>query len=75
MLISMMIAIGSGKTFTLTGGPERYADRGLIPRTISMVFNELRTNTAMQYKLYISYLEIYNEQGFDLLDASHDTSP
>ena len=23
---------GSGKTFTITGGAERYADRGLIPR-------------------------------------------
>eukprot|EP00966_Prymnesium_polylepis_P322966 7379188-Prymnesium_polylepis.1 len=25
---------GSGKTFTITGGAERYADRGIIPRTI-----------------------------------------
>lgn len=25
---------GSGKTFTITGGAERYADRGLIPRTL-----------------------------------------
>ena len=26
---------GSGKTFTITGGAERYQDRGLIPRSIS----------------------------------------
>uniref|UniRef100_A0A1I8FZC9 Kinesin-like protein n=1 Tax=Macrostomum lignano TaxID=282301 RepID=A0A1I8FZC9_9PLAT len=26
---------GSGKTFTVTGGAERYADRGIIPRTLS----------------------------------------
>lgn len=29
---------GSGKTFTITGGTDRYVDRGLIPRTISYIF-------------------------------------
>lgn len=36
---------GSGKTFTITGGVEKYADRGIIPRTISYIFgtfNEVR---------------------------------
>ena len=64
---------GSGKTFTLTGGPERYADRGIIPRSISMLWNEFRTRTDVQFKAYISYLELYNEQGYDLLDPSHET--
>ena len=64
---------GSGKTFTLTGGPERYSDRGIIPRAISMLFNQVRTRHEMQFKVYISYLEIYNESGFDLLDPSHET--
>jgi kinesin family member 6/9 len=64
---------GSGKTFTLTGGPEKYSDRGIIPRAISMLFAELRSRTDIQFKLYISYLELYNEQGYDLLDPSHET--
>ncbi|KAJ1421191.1 P-loop containing nucleoside triphosphate hydrolase protein [Ochromonadaceae sp. CCMP2298] len=64
---------GSGKTFTLTGGPEKYSDRGIIPRAISMLFNECRTRTDIQLKTYISYLELYNEQGYDLLDPSHET--
>jgi len=64
---------GSGKTFTLTGGPERYADRGIIPRSISMLYNEFRTKTDLQFRCFISYLELYNEQGFDLLDPSHET--
>lgn len=64
---------GSGKTFTLTGGPEKYADRGIIPRAINMLFNEFRTRGDAQYKAYISYLEIYNEQGYDLLDPSHES--
>lgn len=29
---------GSGKTFTITGGAERYSDRGIIPRTLSYLF-------------------------------------
>ncbi len=64
---------GSGKTFTLTGGPERYSDRGIIPRSISMMYNTFRTRTDVQFKCFISYLEIYNEQGYDLLDPSHET--
>ena len=31
---------GSGKTFTITGGTEKYNDRGIIPRTISYIFSE-----------------------------------
>ncbi len=64
---------GSGKTFTLTGGPERYVDRGIIPRSISMIYNEFRTRTDLQFKAYVSYLELYNETGYDLLDPSHET--
>jgi kinesin family member 6/9 len=53
---------GSGKTFTLTGGQERYSDRGIIPRTLSMLFQEMRNGSDVQYSFYVSYMEIYNEQ-------------
>ena len=29
---------GSGKTFTITGGAERYDDRGIIPRVLTYLF-------------------------------------
>jgi kinesin family protein 6/9 len=64
---------GSGKTYTITGGGERYTDRGIIPRSISMIFNEFRSKSGMEFKAYISYLELYNEQGYDLLDNSAET--
>lgn len=35
-----------------------------------MLFQEFRNRTDMQFKAYISYLELYNEQGYDLLDSS-----
>ena len=63
---------GSGKTFTITGGPERYADRGLIPRTISHVFSELSKRSGEQFQVHISYLEIYNNTGYDLLDPDRE---
>jgi kinesin family member 6/9 len=64
---------GSGKTFTITGGAERYVDRGIIPRTLSYIFNEATENSERKITLYISYMEIYNETAYDLLDPSHET--
>lgn len=63
---------GSGKTFTLTGGPERYADRGIIPRAVTTVFAELSKRTQSQSTIHVSYMEIYNQNGHDLLDGAID---
>jgi len=66
---------GSGKTFTITGGPEKYADRGIIPRSISYLFNEfqlLKDRDNRTFTCYVSYMEIYNENGFDLLKKTVD---
>lgn len=49
---------GSGKTFTITGGTERYADRGLIPRAISALFAEAAARSGHTYAVHISYLEV-----------------
>ncbi|XP_073485086.1 kinesin-like protein KIF6 [Aquarana catesbeiana] len=65
---------GSGKTFTITGGAERYGDRGIIPRTLSYIFEEFQKDSSKVYTLHISYLEIYNECGYDLLDPRHEAS-
>jgi kinesin family protein 6/9 len=64
---------GSGKTFTITGGPERYQDRGLIPRSLQRIFVAMKERTDVQYTAYVSYLEIYNESGYDLLDPSQES--
>ena len=59
---------GSGKTFTLTGGVSAYAERGIIPRTLSYIFKAVAANEDAEHTVRVSYLEIYNESGFDLLD-------
>ncbi|XP_019382772.1 PREDICTED: kinesin-like protein KIF6 isoform X1 [Gavialis gangeticus] len=65
---------GSGKTFTITGGAERYSDRGIIPRTLSYIFQQLQKDSSKVYTTHVSYLEIYNECGYDLLDPRHEAS-
>uniref|UniRef100_A0A3Q1JRE2 Kinesin motor domain-containing protein n=1 Tax=Anabas testudineus TaxID=64144 RepID=A0A3Q1JRE2_ANATE len=65
---------GSGKTFTITGGAERYSDRGIIPRTLSYLYERFSQDNSMVYTTHISYLEIYNETGYDLLDSRHEAS-
>ena len=63
---------GSGKTFTITGGAERYVDRGIIPRSISLIYQELQKRTDQQVSVSISYLEIYQGRGYDLLDPERE---
>eukprot|EP00438_Fugacium_kawagutii_P010271 Skav225668 [mRNA] locus=scaffold1924:94872:97603:+ [translate_table: standard] len=65
---------GSGKTFTITGGAERYEDRGLIPRAIAYIFEEFKRRKDATYRMFISYLEIYNNDGYDLLSREETTS-
>ncbi|XP_056624646.1 kinesin-like protein KIF6 isoform X2 [Triplophysa dalaica] len=101
---------GSGKTFTITGGAERFSDRGIIPRTLTYLYQHISKgrkpeypeetpeargehansththkseagiepqtleNCNMVYTTHISYLEIYNEAGYDLLNPQHEAS-
>ena len=58
---------GSGKTYTITGGVESISMRGIIPRALSYIFEETKKRTLFTWKIYISYLEIYNNDGYDLL--------
>lgn len=39
---------GSGKTFTITGGAERYQDRGIIPRALTYMYNEFKRVRAYE---------------------------
>ena len=36
---------GAGKTYTMSGDPESYELRGIIPRAISQVFQEIKERT------------------------------
>ena len=65
---------GSGKTFTMTGS-ETWHLRGIIPRVISLIFNEIDSKAGFDYNVYVTFLEIYNENGYDLLCTNHAELP
>lgn len=58
---------GAGKTFTMFGSPSDYKYRGIIPRVISTLFQEIESRYDQQIVVRVSYLEIYNELMIDLL--------
>uniref|UniRef100_A0A8C4FC62 Kinesin-like protein n=1 Tax=Dicentrarchus labrax TaxID=13489 RepID=A0A8C4FC62_DICLA len=58
---------GAGKTYTITGSTESYKQRGIIPRALQEVFQEVEKRTEHAFSVYLSYLEIYNETLVDLL--------
>lgn len=57
---------GSGKSYTMMGTPDQ---PGLIPRTCRGLFERVdaEENSAITYKVHVSYFEIYNEHVKDLL--------
>ncbi|KAK4473269.1 hypothetical protein MN116_004439 [Schistosoma mekongi] len=65
---------GSGKTYTITGGAEKYSERGIIPRCLAYLFDHFEKELTSEYTLKISYMEIYNEIGYDLLDSRHHST-
>lgn len=75
---------GSGKTYTMGTGFEVETDpeqTGIIPRAIHMLFDGISDLTKQaiadghpppQFKVTAQFLELYNEDIFDLFDTSHD---
>ncbi|XP_024887827.1 kinesin-like protein Klp61F [Temnothorax curvispinosus] len=71
----------TGKTFTMEGvsnDPTLHwqsdTKAGIIPRALSHLFDELRLLEAQEYTVRVSFLELYNEELFDLLSPSDDAS-
>ena len=58
---------GAGKTFTMSGSSLDYKYRGLIPRAVSLMFQEIQSRYDQSIVVRVSYLEIYNETMCDLL--------
>jgi kinesin family protein 4/21/27 len=82
---------GSGKTFTMGSEahiePEESSQAGLIPRFITDFFLEMQRKKAasdkgiegsqvlLDYHLKASFLEVYGEDVYDLLDANRSSLP
>uniref|UniRef100_A0A8C2D9D3 Kinesin-like protein n=1 Tax=Cyprinus carpio TaxID=7962 RepID=A0A8C2D9D3_CYPCA len=60
---------GAGKTYTMTGAAETYKHRGIIPRALQEVFQEVEHRADHTFSVHLSFLEIYNETMVDLLSS------
>ncbi|CAM9338046.1 unnamed protein product [Ectocarpus sp. 12 AP-2014] len=58
---------GSGKTFTMSGDSGNYQHRGISPRALTHVFQEVNARIETAFSVNVTYMEIYNEKIFDLL--------
>ena len=65
---------GSGKTHTMSGS-DTWQLRGIIPRVLSFLFNEIEERSNFDYNVYVTFMEIYNENGYDILDTKHAEDP
>ena len=74
---------GTGKTFTMEGGEQRGEGgltwdsdptSGIIPRACSQIFEKLKEADSLEYSVKVSFLELYNEEIFDLLSGVDDTT-
>ena len=70
---------GSGKTYTmgstLSGGKEEEEEEsGILPRLFKDVFARMAEEEEQDFRLQLSYLEIYKEECIDLLAPSSSSS-
>lgn len=71
---------GTGKTFTMEGGRvdgqevswEKDPLAGIIPRAMFNIFEQLSKSQEIEFSVRVSFLELYNEELFDLLGSSED---
>ncbi|KZC06055.1 Kinesin-like protein KIF6 [Dufourea novaeangliae] len=55
----------SGKTYSIIG---HRGVRGIIPRCLQYLFDVIQKRPENVYTVEVAFLEIYNENGYDLLD-------
>lgn len=71
---------GTGKTHTMEGclgtnvPIEKDPQAGIIPRALNALFDNLRVEKATEWSVRVSFLELYNEEIFDLLSGNDDHS-
>jgi hypothetical protein len=69
-LLNLLLA-GAGKTYTMAGNRASYTGRGLIPRCIAALLSRLGSTPGLaSWTVSVSYLEIYNESLYDLLNLT-----
>ncbi|CAH1402755.1 unnamed protein product [Nezara viridula] len=58
---------GSGKTYTMGTNYSGEEELGIIPRAIYDIFNRINTDLENEFKVTVTFVELYNESLYDLL--------
>jgi kinesin family protein 20 len=57
----------AGKTFTVIGSP---SNPGILPMSLNYLYDRIQNNNNLKYyKIFCNFVEIYNEEVFDLLSS------
>lgn len=64
----------SGKTYTMEGSARRYSERGLVSRILSQVYSSLEERKDEEFTVHVSFMEIYQDIGYDLLNPGNNNS-
>lgn len=65
---------GAGKTHTMEGNIDDATLRGIIPRMVDTVFQEVEDAPEdVEFTVQVGMVEIYQEKIRDLLDPTHDS--
>lgn len=63
---------GTGKTYTMEGDIDSEEFKGVIPRAVDSIFEQLKTKEEAEYSAKVSFLELYNEELQDLLSETDE---
>ncbi|XP_076621666.1 kinesin-like protein KIF6 [Colletes latitarsis] len=58
----------SGKTYSIIGNQRNHEERGIVPRSLQYLFDVIQKRPENVYTVEVAFMEIYNENGYDLLD-------
>ena len=58
----------------MSGQQGNYQQRGVTPRALAHIFQEIDSRVEKIFAIRVSYLEIYNEQLYDLLSDTPATA-
>jgi hypothetical protein len=65
----------SGKTYTMLGSPDVHEEKGVLLCALDDITERIESDAANTYSISCSYVEIFNEQVFDLLDDEPKAVP
>lgn len=59
--MSISMQTGAGKTYTMSGEAQQFSQRGITPRALHHIFEQVDIRVDRQITVKVSFVEVYNE--------------